>query len=96
MARSILPEGATILIKAITMLTSPWVLAGLSCYSVGMVLWLFALRHVDLSLAYPFVAMSFVVVTIMAVVFLGETLAPARIAGLSMIVLGLSVMALWG
>ena len=81
MTRAVLPEGATALAKVATMLSSPFVLTGLSCYGIGMVLWLFALRRIDLSLAYPFVAMSFVVVTLMAVIFLGESLPLPRVAG---------------
>jgi multidrug transporter EmrE-like cation transporter len=59
---------------------------------MGTVLWLFALRRIDLSLAYPFVAMSFVVVTGMAVIVLGEPLTLPKIIGLTLIVSGLCVM----
>lgn len=86
-------EGASTLLKAVSLLTSPGVLAGLAAYGVGTVLWLFALKRIDLSLAYPFVAMSFVMVAAFAVLFLGETLTIARVLGLSLIVAGLLVMA---
>ncbi len=89
----VFPAGAGIANKVVAMLTSPWVITGLFCYSIGMVLWLFALRRMDLSLAYPFVAMSFVAVSVMSVVFLGETLPIVRIAGLGMIIGGLCLMA---
>ena len=90
--RIVIAEGTGVLARALTMLTSPWVLLGLTCYAMGTVLWLFALRRIDLSLAYPFVAMSFVVVTGMAVIVLGEPLTLPKIIGLTLIVSGLCVM----
>jgi multidrug transporter EmrE-like cation transporter len=87
---------AAIWFKAWAMLLSPLVLLGLALYGVGTVLWLFALRQLDLSLAYPFVAMSFVMVAISGMVFLGEPVQPSRLVGLGLIVLGLLVMARGG
>ena len=53
------------------MIFSPMVLTGLTLYGVGTMLWLFALRELDLSLAYPFVAMSFVMVAGSGILVLG-------------------------
>lgn len=87
---------AAIAVKAIAMLFSPLVLLGLALYGVGTLLWLFALRQLDLSLAYPFVAMSFVMVAGSGILFLGEPVQPSRLIGLGLIVLGLLVMARGG
>lgn len=84
---------AAILVKAMAMVLSPMVLLGLALYGVGTVLWLFALRQLDLSLAYPFVAMSFVMVAGSGMLFLGEPVQPTRLLGLALIVVGLLVMA---
>ncbi|WP_108815522.1 SMR family transporter [Loktanella sp. Alg231-35] len=88
-----IPDAASVLAKAMAFVFSPFVLLGLTLYAVGTVLWLFALRQLDLSVAYPFVAMSFVMVALSSVVFLGETLDPMRIVGLSLIILGILVIA---
>ena len=85
--------GAGLLGKALTMLFSPWVLGGLALYGVGTVLWLFALKRLDLSLAYPFVAMSFVMVALSGMMILGEPVNAARVIGIGLIVTGLVVMA---
>lgn len=79
--------------KALAFLFSPFVLLGLGLYGIGTVLWLFALRQLDLSLAYPFVAMSFVMVALSGMVLLGEPVNMGRLLGLGLIVLGLLVMA---
>ena len=89
-------DGAGVLGKAAALLFSPWVLGGLAFYGIGTVLWLFALRRVDLSLAYPFVSMSFVMVVGAGVVFLGEALTLPKLLGLCLIIAGLCVMALDG
>ena len=86
-------EGAGVAGRSLAMLLSPWVLGGLAFYGVGTLLWLFALKRMDLSLAYPFVAMSFVMVAASGVVLLGETLSLTRVLGLTLIVSGLCVMA---
>lgn len=88
-----LPEAANLVEKAIAFLFSPFVLLGLALYGVGTVLWLFALRQLDLSLAYPFVAMSFVMVALSGIALLGEPVNAGRLIGLGLIVLGLLVMA---
>lgn len=86
-------EGAGALAKSAALVLSPWVLGGLAFYGVGTVLWLFALKRMDLSLAYPFVALSFIMVAASGVLVLGETLSPARVLGMALIVSGLCVMA---
>jgi multidrug transporter EmrE-like cation transporter len=92
-SRTEISDAATFIVKAMSFVFSPFVLLGLTLYAVGTVLWLFALRQLDLSVAYPFVAMSFVMVALSSVVFLGETLDPMRIVGLSLIILGILVIA---
>lgn len=87
---------AALWVKVAGMLFSPLVLIGLALYGVGTVFWLFALRQLDLSLAYPFVAMSFVMVAGSGMLFLGEPVQPTRLLGIGLIILGLLVMARGG
>lgn len=95
-ARVQLAPDTALWMKALSMVFSPMVLLGLTLYGFGTVLWLFALRQLDLSLAYPFVAMSFVMVAGSGMLFLGEPVQPTRLVGLGLIVLGLLVMARGG
>jgi len=87
---------ASVWIKTAAMVFSPMVMLGLVLYGVGTVFWLFALRQLDLSLAYPFVAMSFVMVAGSGMLLLGEPFQPSRVIGLVLIVVGLLVMARGG
>lgn len=88
-----IPAGSGIADKLLGFGGSPFVLLGLVFYGVGTVFWLFALRQMDLSLAYPFVALSFIVVFLIGVLGLGEPVSATKIAGLAIITLGLVVMA---
>ncbi|GAA6207076.1 EamA family transporter [Cognatishimia sp. WU-CL00825] len=86
------PEAGT-LSKIFGFAGSPFILAGLALYAVGTLFWLFALRNLDLSLAYPFVALSFIVVFLIGIFALGEPLNSMRVLGLLVITLGLVIMA---
>jgi drug/metabolite transporter (DMT)-like permease len=67
---------------------SPGVLGGLALYGLGTVLWLGVLSRAELSQAYPFVGLSFVLTAIFGAVLFNDTLSPQRIAGIAAIVLG--------
>ncbi len=87
-----LPDSANLGDKLLGFASSPFILGGLSCYAIGTVFWLMALRHLDLSLAYPFVALSIVAVFTIGIVGFGEPANTAKVAGMGLIVLGLVVL----
>lgn len=69
-------------------LAQPLVLAGLACYVLGAVAWLGVLSRVPLSLAYPSLAMGYVLTALLAWLVLGEQVPPARWIGIATICLG--------
>lgn len=81
-----LPQGGKVLIAAVAL--SPLVWTGLAIYGSSVAVWLWILSKVDLSLAYPFVGVSFVVVMLFGVFLLNETVTPLRIIGTIMIGIG--------
>lgn len=76
------------------MVTQPYVTAGMICYALSSVLYLKVVQQLDLSVVYPMVAVSYVIVTVLSYLLLREQVPPLRILGLSIIVLGVVVMAL--
>ena len=68
-------------------------LAGLALYGVSAVLWLFGLSRVDLSYAYPLLALNMVLVTLGARFVLGERVSRLRWAGVALIALGIALVA---
>lgn len=74
-------------------LTNLRVLSGMAAYILGVVFWLLALRQSQLSLIYPLVSLSYVVVAAASALWLGESLPPIRIAGLAVIIGGVILVA---
>ena len=77
----------------VTVLFHPWVVVGLGLYAGAALVWLLVLSRVDVSLAYPFVGLGFVVTMVLAWAFLGEAVTPMRMAGTLLIAAGIVVLA---
>lgn len=73
--------------------TSPLVVLGLSCYAVGSLFWLVALSRVELSFAYPFASLSYVVIFVVSWLMFGETINAWKLAGMATICLGVLFIA---
>ena len=71
-----------------------WVPAGLFLHVAALGLWLLALRKADISFAYPFLSLGYVLVTVLAVVWLEETLNPWRLFGMLVIIIGILILSL--
>jgi len=76
-----------------SILFSPGVIGGLSLYGLGTVLWLGVLARTELSQAYPFVGISFVLTALLGHVLFQENLSLTRIIGITMIVAGIAFVA---
>lgn len=72
---------------------SPLVLLGLFLYGIGALTWIAALTRLDLSVAYPFLALNFVLVALSSRVFLGEHIPWLRWAGILVICAGILLVA---
>lgn len=86
-----LPAGGQSLVLAVA--TSPLVWAGLTIYGLSIAVWLWILSRVDLSLAYPFVGVSFIVVMLFGVFLLQESVTPMRMVGTILIAVGCVLVA---
>lgn len=72
---------------------SPLTLLGLALYGLGAVSWIAILKRMDLSYAYPFLALNFVLIALVSGFFLGESIPPMRWAGLGLICCGIILVA---
>ena len=84
---------STLLSLVTLILGSPWVLLGLTLYGVGAVAWIAVLARLDLSLAYPLLALNFVLITLSSRLILGETVPTMRWVGMLVICAGLVIVA---
>ncbi|MBE2239246.1 MAG: EamA family transporter [Caldilineaceae bacterium] len=68
--------------------TNPFIIGGLALYVGGTVFWLAALSRVDLSFAYPFASLSYVVMLTASWLLFNENITPLRLAGTLVVMLG--------
>ena len=76
----------------IQLLYTPLVFFGGLVYMLSFIAWLWVLSKVELSLAYPFVGISFVFTLIFGVFILGESINTYKVIGTLMIVMGCFLM----
>lgn len=72
---------------------NPAILLGLLLYVTGTLFWIRALAAVPLTVLYPFAALTYVLVNVLAVVLLGEQLTFRLVAGTGLVLLGLFLVA---
>lgn len=73
--------------------TNLYVIGGLTLYFASAAVWLLVLARVDVSFAYPFVGLGFVVTMLLAFFINGEVLTTAKVIGTLCIALGVAIMA---
>lgn len=73
--------------------TNPWVMGGMFLHVSALAVWLWALSKVDISFAYPFLALGYVLVSVMAWSWLGEEFGTMKILGVGVIIVGILILA---
>jgi multidrug transporter EmrE-like cation transporter len=74
-------------------LRSPLILLGLALYGIGALAWIAVLSRIDLSVAYPFLALNFVLVALVSAFVLGETIPVMRWVGILILCAGILIVA---
>jgi multidrug transporter EmrE-like cation transporter len=68
--------------------TNPMLIVGLGCYALGAVVWIIVLSRVQLSWAYPMLALNQVLVLLVGAVFFHEHVSMLRWGGVLLIITG--------
>ncbi len=71
---------------------TPHIFLGLAMYAVSAVVWLNILSQVRLSIAYPMISLSYVLVVVLSGALFRETIHVVTVAGLVFICLGVSLI----
>ncbi len=85
---------STIVPTFIKILSNPYIWVGFIGFMGGSVFWLSVISRVPLSLAYPMLALSYVIVVVESWIFLGEGLHPLRIIGSVVVGVGVALVGL--
>ena len=73
--------------------SNPFILGGLGCYALSVVVWIMALSRVEVSLAYPMLSIGYVINALAAWYLFGEALSAQRMVGIGAIVVGVFLVA---
>ncbi|MBA7671039.1 putative 4-amino-4-deoxy-L-arabinose-phosphoundecaprenol flippase subunit ArnF [subsurface metagenome] len=79
---------STIVPQYTRILLNPFIIAGIISFALSMLVWLYVLSRLELSVAYPFVALNYVLILFASHFLLKETITPVRIIGVAVIVIG--------
>lgn len=72
-------------------LFNPWILSAYIAALLASVTWMAAISKLDLSHAYPFMGLAFVLVLIFGAIFFNEAFNLYKISGVLLIILGLAI-----
>lgn len=81
-------EGGSLLRMVPVVALNPYVVGGLAVLVFSMGLHLMALSRVELSFAYPFLSVSYVLVLLAGYIWFGEAINASRIFGVALICVG--------
>ena len=68
-----------------------WVISGLVSALIAALAWMAAMTKFNLSFAYPFMSLSFVIVLALSAWFFGEPLTVHKVAGMALVIVGLFI-----
>jgi multidrug transporter EmrE-like cation transporter len=89
-----LPEaGGDKLLFLIRLLLNPWIIAAFAAAFLASVAWMGAMTKFELSHAYPFMALNFVIVLALSAWLFNEPMSVTRMAGVALICIGTIVAA---
>lgn len=71
-----------------SMITNLWLWGAMFCYALSILLWMSVLSKVEVSYAYPFLSVGYVVSAVAGYALFNENLSPIRIAGIIVICIG--------
>ncbi len=69
------------------------ILGGLSCYVISVLVWIIGLSRVDVTIAYPLLSLGYIINAIGAWYFLGEVVTLQRLLAITVIIVGVALLA---
>jgi len=79
---------STVVQQYARILVNPFIIAGIIGFALSVLVWLYVLSRLELSFAYPFTALNYVLILLASYFVLRETITPVKIMGVAVIVAG--------
>ena len=77
----------------VVLLFNPWVISGIAATFLSGVSWMLVMTRFEISYAYPFVSLNYILVLGASWILFGESISPTKLAGTLLVVIGLAVVA---
>ncbi len=84
--------GDNLFSSLLAMIFNIHIIMAAACFVSSMVVWIFVLRKLQLSIAYPMVSLGYIIVMILAYLFLKEPLGLYKVAGSLFIISGVVII----
>lgn len=78
--------------QSFNMLSNIWLWIAMFCYAVSVFLWMVVLSKVEVSYAYPFLSVGYVLAAVAGYFFFSESLTLMRILGIFIICVGVYII----
>ncbi len=72
--------------------TNVYLLSGMFSYGISIILWMMVLSKVNVSLAYPFSSIGYIITTVLAYLFFNEPITFQKVLGIIIICIGVFVL----
>ena len=77
----------------VQLLLNPWVLSGVAATFFAGVSWMLAMTKFEISYAYPFISLNYLIVVAAGFLFFAESLSGLKLIGTGLVILGLIIIA---
>ena len=81
-------SGASLISNIPVMLTNIFLWISIFCYLISFIMWIVVLSKMEVSFAYPFLSIGYVISAVAGYMFFAESVTPVRIAGIIVICIG--------
>jgi drug/metabolite transporter (DMT)-like permease len=77
----------------VALLLNPWVISGIVATFLAGISWMLAMTKFEISYAYPFVSLNYLLVLAAGFLLFQESLSITKLAGSALVILGIIVIA---
>jgi len=70
---------------------NPWIITGLAAGFLALLSWMTAMTKFELSYAYPFMSLAFVLVLLLSAIFFHEPVTVPKVLGVALVIAGIVV-----
>ena len=76
----------------LTLLVNPWVLSGIVATFFAGVSWMLAMTRFEISYAYPFISLNYIVILAAGILLFNESLSQQKILGTVIVIVGIALI----